>query len=96
MIEWFLAGLAGVILAPTVAEVLRPRMGPSARQSAPGEFAELSRGVTHYQWLGPEGGPLVVCVHGLTTPSFVWEGIAPRLAEAGYRVLTYDLYGRGY
>jgi len=96
MIEWVLAGLGGVVLAPTVSEVLRPRMGPKARQAAPGEFADLSRGVTHYQWLGPEGGPLVVCVHGLTTPSFVWEGIAPRLAEAGYRVLTYDLYGRGY
>ncbi len=96
MIEWLLAGLAGVVLAPTVAEVLRPRMGPKTRQEAPGAFAELPRGVTHYQWQGPEGGPLVVCVHGLTTPSFVWEGIAPQLAKAGYRVLTYDLYGRGY
>lgn len=96
MIEWGLAGLAGVVATPTVAEVLRPRMGPKARQSAPGEFAALTSGVTHYQWLGPEDGPLVVCVHGLTTPSFVWDGIAPRLARAGYRVLTYDLYGRGF
>jgi pimeloyl-ACP methyl ester carboxylesterase len=96
MIEWFLVGLAGVVLAPTVAEVFRPRMGPQPRHSAPGKFADLSRGVTHYQWLGPEDGPVVVCVHGLTTPSFVWEGITPRLAEAGYRVLTYDLYGRGF
>lgn len=96
MIGWLLAGLAIVVLAPTVAEILRPRIGPSARQSAPGEFAELSRGVTHYQWHGPEGGPLVVCAHGLTTPSFVWDGITPRLAEQGFRVLTYDLYGRGY
>ncbi len=96
MIEWMFAGLAGGVLAPTVAEVLRPRMGPVERQSAPGEFADLSRGVTHYQWHGPEDGPLVVCLHGLTTPSFVWEGITPRLAEAGFRVLTYDLYGRGF
>jgi hypothetical protein len=69
MIEWFLAGLAGVVLAPTVAEVLRPRMGPKAREEAPGEFADLSRGVTHYQWLGPEGGPVVVCVHRDCTPA---------------------------
>jgi pimeloyl-ACP methyl ester carboxylesterase len=96
MTGWLLAGLAAVVLAPTITEILRPRLGPSARQSAPGDFAELSRGVTHYQWHGPEAGPLVVCVHGLTTPSFVWEGIAPRLAEQGFKVLTYDLYGRGY
>lgn len=96
MIGWLLAGLGIVVLAPTLAEVMRPRMGPSARQSAPGNLARLSRGVTHYQWYGPDNGPLVVCVHGLTTPSFVWEGIAPRLAEQGFRVLTYDLYGRGF
>ena len=56
MIEWFLAGWRSVVLAPTVAEVLRPRMGPQARHSAPGEFAKLSRGVTHYQWHGPRVG----------------------------------------
>lgn len=41
-------------------------------------------------------GPVAVCVHGLTTPSFVWHGLARGLATFGYRVLIYDLYGRGY
>ena len=35
-------------------------------------------------------------MHGLTTPSFVWDGLAKELADLGYRVLVYDLYGRGY
>jgi pimeloyl-ACP methyl ester carboxylesterase len=39
---------------------------------------------------------VAVCVHGLTTPSFVWQGIAAGLGTLGYRVLVYDLYGRGY
>ncbi|NBD30960.1 MAG: alpha/beta fold hydrolase [Alphaproteobacteria bacterium] len=66
------------------------------RDAAPGRFARLSHGVTHYQWLGPARGPVLVAVHGLTTPSPVFYAIARGLARLGYRVLVYDLYGRGY
>jgi len=66
------------------------------RAKAPGRFAKLSRGVTHYQWLGPARGPIIVCVHGLTTPSPVWYAIAEGLSALGFRVLLYDLYGRGF
>ncbi|MEO0403054.1 MAG: alpha/beta hydrolase, partial [Pseudomonadota bacterium] len=38
---------------------------------------------------------IAVCIHGLTTPSFVWRGLAKGLALMGFRVLVYDLYGRG-
>jgi pimeloyl-ACP methyl ester carboxylesterase len=91
-----LAALAALIAGPFVAEALRKPMDAEARSKAPGQFATLSRGVTHYQWAGPDTGPVVVCIHGLTTPSFVWGGLVPDLTAAGYRVLTYDLYGRGY
>ncbi len=93
---WFLLILAGIIAAPLVLEYRRRVMDDAARGSAPGQFVHLSQGVTHYAWHGPKNGPIVVCVHGLTTPSFVWRGITPALAKSGYRVLTYDLYGRGY
>ncbi len=91
-----LALLVALIAAPFLAEARRPKMNQAARASAPGEFASLPRGLTHYRWLGPEDGPIAVCVHGLTTPSFVWTPIAGGLAERGFRVLLYDLYGRGY
>ena len=71
-------------------------MDDAARKAAPGRFAALSQGVTHYRWIGPARGPVVVCVHGLTTPSFVWEGLAEALVGMGFRVLTYDLLGRGF
>ncbi len=71
-------------------------MSDGRRGSAPGQFAELSQGVTHYHLSGPVDGPLVVCVHGLTTPSFVWGPFAKGLAALGFRVLVYDLYGRGF
>ncbi len=93
---WFLLILAIVIAAPFVREAMKPQMDDTLRRSAPGEFVQLSRGLTHYQWFGGTRGPVAVCVHGLTTPSFVWGPIAEGLAAMGFRVLVYDLYGRGY
>lgn len=88
--------LAAVLLIPVISEALRKPMGPKARQDAPGQFADLPQGVTHFQWFGPPRGQILVCVHGLTSPSFVWRRLVPGLAMLGYRVLTYDHYGRGY
>ena len=86
-----------VILAlPFIVEASRKPMNANARSAAPGDLAALSQGTTHYQWIGPSRGPVAVCVHGLTTPSFVWLGLAQGLAKMGFRVLIYDLYGRGY
>ncbi|MBQ4826344.1 alpha/beta hydrolase [Leisingera sp. HS039] len=85
-----------IAAAPFLRERLRKPMNTKVRQSAPGAFAQLSGGLTHYRWSGPLRGPVAVCVHGLTTPSFVWGGVARGLAAMGYRVLSYDLYGRGY
>jgi pimeloyl-ACP methyl ester carboxylesterase len=84
------------IAAPFVAEYYRAPMNDGRRGSAPGQFAELSQGVTHYHLSGPVEGPLVVCVHGLTTPSFVWAPLTKGFVACGFRVLLYDLYGRGF
>ncbi|MEP2144745.1 MAG: alpha/beta hydrolase [Paracoccaceae bacterium] len=89
--------IVGLLLAiPFAIEELRTRMNAERRKDAAGQFVTLSKGVTYYDWLGPARGPVAVCVHGLTTPSFVWRGLARGLALMGYRVLIYDLYGRGY
>ncbi|MFK7763587.1 MAG: alpha/beta fold hydrolase [Roseobacter sp.] len=98
MTFWVLFGLviAVPLALPWLIEISRAPIDKHARANAPGELVKLSRGTTHFQWRGPEDGPVIVCVHGLTTPSFVWNSIASTLAKSGYRVLTYDLYGRGY
>lgn len=93
---WAFFAVAVIVLLPLGAELSRKKMGPSTRAHAPGEFAQLSQGVTHYQWYGPQDGQTVLCIHGLTTPSFVWRSLADGLAKKGYHVLTYDLYGRGF
>jgi pimeloyl-ACP methyl ester carboxylesterase len=87
------------VLVAVVAGVplwLRSRLRMPDPKGAPGRFAELSQGVTHYRWIGPVRGPVAVAVHGLTTPSPVWEEVAAGLGDTGYRVLVYDLYGRGF
>lgn len=67
-----------------------------ARADAPGQFVALRDGVTHYDLAGPETGPPVVLIHGYFTPYFTWEHTVDPLVEAGFRVLRYDLFGRGY
>lgn len=93
---WLALLLAAVVSAPFAVEHYRAVMSDGRRGSAPGQFAELSQGVTHFHLSGPKEGPLVVCVHGLTTPSFVWAPLTKGLVALGFRVLVYDLYGRGF
>jgi pimeloyl-ACP methyl ester carboxylesterase len=69
---------------------------PSVRATLPGGFISLSDGVTHYQFEGPEESPVVVLIHGFSVPYFIWDPTFEALLEAGYRVLRYDLFGRGY
>jgi pimeloyl-ACP methyl ester carboxylesterase len=43
---------------------------------------------------GPRDGPVVLLLHGFPQTSWSWRYVAPRLAEAGFRVVTPDQ--RGY
>jgi len=95
--EWLLfAFLLALIALPFGMERMRSPMSPDTRQDAPGQFAALTDGQTHYEWHGPENGPVAVFVHGLSTPSWVFTGLIRGVNMMGYRVLTYDLFGRGY
>lgn len=96
MIGWaFLAAGTALVAAPFLTEACRPRVTDKQRAAATGQVADLPNGPTWFQWRGPKDGPVAVCVHGLTTPSFVWGPLADHLAGMGFHVLIYDLYGRG-
>jgi pimeloyl-ACP methyl ester carboxylesterase len=66
------------------------------RKSVSGEFIQLSQGVVHYEVSGPLNGQTVVLIHGLATPYFIWDYNYKELVKAGFRVLRYDHYGRGF
>ncbi len=75
---------------------MKKKLDDAARKNAPGSFVKLTHGQTHFQWHGSEDGQVLVLVHGFSTPSFVWRGLLPPLIEAGFRILTYDHFGRGW
>ena len=84
MIWVFLIVLAVVIAVPLLREWNREVMNKEARSFAPGKFVKLPKGVTHFAWHGPANGPVLICIHGLTTPSFVWGGMLNRLTGLGF------------
>jgi pimeloyl-ACP methyl ester carboxylesterase len=71
-------------------------MDDRVRSQLPGRFVALSAGYTSYDVAGPERGPVVLLVPGISIPRGVFERTIAPLAEAGYRVVTFDLYGRGF
>ncbi|KAH8092510.1 alpha/beta-hydrolase [Cristinia sonorae] len=61
-----------------------------------GAYVSFPYGRVRYWLFGPEEGTRIVLIHGLSIPAIIWKDIAPQLAARGFRVLLYDLYGRGY
>jgi pimeloyl-ACP methyl ester carboxylesterase len=53
-------------------------------------------GETHFELTGPADADVVVLVPGATLPLAVWDPLVTPLTDAGFRVLRYDLLGRGY
>lgn len=92
-----IAALAALVaLLPFLAEAIRVPMSRARQARAPGRIAALPGGTTHFRWSGPATGPVAVCIHGLSTPSYIFAATERSLASLGYRVLCYDLYGRGF
>ncbi len=68
----------------------------AAREELGGDYLQTDRGVLSYSRQGPADAPVVIMVHGFSTPKFVWEQVTPTLLAAGYQVITYDHLGRGF
>lgn len=71
-------------------------MTGAVRSARPGKLIKLRFGHTHYQLDEQADRPLLICIHGWSTSSYVWDQLRPLLRDRGYRLLTYDLYGRGF
>jgi len=100
VLQWCISVLTLILIAALALYFmagwdLKP-LDDEAREQAPGAFAELSDGTIHYRLEGPEDGPLIVMVHGYSTPNFVFEQNVDPLIDAGFRVLRYDHFGRGW
>ena len=82
-----------------IADPEKRNLDAAARGAAPGAFASLSDGYTHYELGGSAGADparLVVLSAGFSVPYYIWDPTFIALTNAGFRVLRYDYYGRGY
>jgi pimeloyl-ACP methyl ester carboxylesterase len=102
LLPWPGAAAAGLLFSLVAGPVYRARdpekfeLNASVRASAPGAFVALSDGYTHYEMGGPPGKRVVVLAAGATVPYYIWDPTFNALTAAGFRVLRYDYYGRGY
>lgn len=71
-------------------------LNESTRNALGGSFVSLTDGVTHYELDGRDEGIPVVLVHGFSVPSFIYDPTFEFLVRSGFRVLRYDLIGRGF
>ncbi len=71
-------------------------LNESTRKEADGSFIALAGGMTHYELSGPENGRTVALVHGFSVPYFIFDATFDFLVNSGFRVLRYDLLGRGF
>jgi pimeloyl-ACP methyl ester carboxylesterase len=71
-------------------------MDDASRRKTKGSYVRLGDGVTHYEISGDATANTVVLIPGGSVPYFIWDRTFPDLTEKGFRVLRYDLYGRGY
>ena len=97
--KWLWAFIGLLIILIGIYHILDPEnneLNEIVRASLGDTYIRLSNGITHYKLDGPNDGKVVVLVHGGTVPIWTWEKQVKTLKDAGYRVLSYDKYGRGY
>jgi len=66
------------------------------RKDVSGSFIQLPEGVTHYELSNPDKENTVVLVHGFSVPYFIYDPTFEFLTASGFRVVRYDLFGRGF
>jgi pimeloyl-ACP methyl ester carboxylesterase len=99
--KWVVIGIVVAILLVPVGLYLaadreNKEFSEATRTQLGGTYVKLSDGVTHYELVGPEDRPVVVLVHGATIPMWIWDPQVEAFTTAGFQLLRYDMYGRGY
>jgi len=71
-------------------------LNEDTRREATGSFMQLTDGVTHYELSNSQQDQTVVLVHGFSVPYFIYDPTFEFLTKSGFRVMRYDLFGRGF
>jgi pimeloyl-ACP methyl ester carboxylesterase len=76
-----------------ISEFGKHELTDAERAKTDGSYISLPSGNTHYEIRGE--GELCVLIHGYAVGYFIYDRLADELVKNGYRVLRYDLLGRG-
>lgn len=96
---WIIGALALLVVGVAIAYALADRETMTAEEFRAGsgyETVALAAGVTAYKDMGPKDAAPLVIVHGATLGSMAYEAYYQPFLDAGYRVIAYDQYGRGF
>ncbi len=77
--------------APDLPEWIERLLVPGTRRS----LVQIPGQLVHVMETGPTDGPVVLCVHGNPTWSFLYRKVAAELEGSGYRVVMPDAVGLG-
>ena len=92
-----MVGVGGALAAlHSYSDPERLDLDDAVRRATPGQFVRLTDGYTHYEIAGPAAAHVVVLAAGFSVPYYIWDPTFGALVEAGFRVLRYDYYGRGF
>ena len=95
-----LGGLAGATIAYKLISRERETNWEKFAHALPfanrSQFAEVDGVRIHFQEFGEKNAPPVLMIHGYSSSTFTFNGVAPRLADAGFRVFAVDLIGHGF
>ncbi len=96
----FLISLTFIVCAlaaiPIIRNTEKTVLNDASREKTSGNFVILSNGSAHYQIDGPANGQVVILIHGFSVPMYIFDSTFNALSSAGYRVIRFDLWGRGY
>jgi pimeloyl-ACP methyl ester carboxylesterase len=59
-------------------------------------FVEVDGATVHYQEFGDQTNPTLILIHGFTASTYVWQTVAPMLADQNFHVIAIDLLGFGF
>lgn len=96
---WIIGVLAVLVVGVAIAYALADRETMTAEEFRTGsgyETVALATGVTAYKDMGSKDAAPLVIVHGATLGSVAYEAYYQPFLDAGYRVIAYDQYGRGF
>ncbi len=89
-------GLVAWKMASRASEVVWEDFADKIHHAENSHFVEVDGATVHYQEFGDATNPTLILIHGFTASTYVWQTVAPMLADENFHVIAVDLLGFGF